>query len=433
VHALPAKRLLLVPDGIDKIPPVRFSTALPAEWLTPPMKRPPSRKHLALPTEWLTPPTKRPPSRKHLALPAEGLTPPMKRPPSRKHLALPAEGLTPPTKRPPLLARKLVNSVDRVSLTSFPRRRLFTEIQTPRALAQLLQQASSTMERQWQPDTHRSRNAIVELYRRFMVSHGVDPNISEEGILAFLQDMISRRGPSGGVYNYGRWLRQLLKQGGNRGARITAFLAGLTKWGCHIPRRQAPTFPTEAWRRTKEKVTWEEWMVIWTAAKTASRVSEVLRLTGAHIHPIPGRRLEFAVDWLQTSKRGMVSPFDIVNKTHVVCREDEAEECRWLTALPPSRHIAPHINRMRQSTAAVRNRMRKAGMSGAGSHSLKRTSARAILQHIVATQAPIATLPRLLKHKHRSGELVPSQTVRYVNAPELWAQVTETGALTAQL
>jgi len=231
-----------------------------------------------------------------------------------------------------------------------------------------------------------------------------------------------------GVVSYGRFCnRQLLAHRGAKSVRVFQFLKALNRRGALIPHRQAATLSSSELRTLEQNLPFREWVAAFLAFKSASRVSEVLQLTGRHLSQAGD--LKLAINWLQTSKSGHDHPFAISNKTLVVFEPDRRKEWEFLSALPPHETLCPHLSGLKDPTAGLRYRMRKTGTKRLGAHSFKRTAATRILKLAAAGKADIALLPRLLKHKEAVPP-IPDTSVRYADDPVAWATITRTGELT---
>jgi len=254
-------------------------------------------------------------------------------------------------------------------------------------------------------------------------------------VLTFLEHLRATKETEGkplsGVVSYGRFCnRQLLMRFGKKSLRVSQFLKALNRRGAIIPHRQAATLTTVEMLKLERLLTFPEWVAVYLSYKTASRVSEVLQLTGRHL--TKAGDLQLAINWLQVTKSGHDHPFAVTNRTMAVFEPERRKEWEFLTALPQTETICPHLSGLKDPTGGLRRRIRKAGVKHAGAHSLKRTAADRILKLAAAGKANITLLPRLLKHKE-VNPLVPDTSVRYANDPVAWATVTRTGELTSLL
>ena len=272
--------------------------------------------------------------------------------------------------------------------------------------------------------------AGFSLFSRFARLHHPqrDTTLAEPTVLAFLQSMVDERGTSGslaGVAGYGRFLAATLERLGRPADGVRTFLLALNNKGALVPKTQAVPVTWDQLRAAKGRLPHRTWLATWLAWKAASRLGEVLQLTGANV--IPGQDSSgFVVQWLQTTKAGRKRPFALCNLTEVICTPRDAEELRQILALRTNERLCP------KTTPAVVRQYRTAGLRTTTGHSMKRGATLLLSQLAAKGLIDPALIPRLLKHKE-AAPLLPDVTVRYGADKTAIARIGRTGELTRHL
>jgi len=293
-----------------------------------------------------------------------------------------------------------------------------------------MRRATLTAEGSVAPQTARSRANIFDLYQRFArVNHpGGDDTLQEATVLAFLQQMVDERIPSGaslaGVTNYARYLRTRLRETGVSTSALQRFITALDLRGALVPHRQATPISTAELWELKDLLSKQSWLAVWLAWKTASRLGEVLQLTGRHV--LPQVNGGIVIQWLQTTKAGRRRPFAISNLTELTPCDHDTAEFAALRSLAPTEKICE------STTAALVRQIHAAGLRQITGHSMKRGAILLLSRMAAENLIDPEVLVTLAKHSTRSP-LLPDVTVRYGADKAAMARIGRTREATAHL
>ena len=258
--------------------------------------------------------------------------------------------------------------------------------------------------------TARSRANIFDLYKRFARANhpsGCDALV-EPTVLAFLQQMVDERVPSGqslaGVANYARYLRARMQEARQDTLSLQRFIVALDLRGALVPHRQATPITRAELAELKDLLPAKSWIAVWLAWKTASRLGEVLQLTGTHILPQPGG--EIVIQWLQTTKAGRKRPYALSNLTELAPTPFDTAEFEALRALRPADKVCD------LTTTAVVRQIHAAGLRQITGHSMKRGAILLLSRLVASDLIGPEVLVTLAKHSSKVPTL-PDVTVRY--------------------